>query len=60
MAVQHTFISKDGMKSKKLTGLSAIREKCLECCGWHPGDVRQCPCEDCVLHPFRFGCYGEK
>jgi len=60
MAVQHTFIGKNGMKSKNLTGMSAIREKCLECCGWQSAEVRKCPCKECVLYPFRFGRYGEK
>ena len=60
MAVSHTFIQKDGFKTKRLTGVTAIREKCKECCGWNSAEVRRCPATDCVLHPFRFGSYGKK
>jgi len=55
VAVEHTFIYKGGLKTKKLTALWAIREKCLECMGWNNAEVRRCPCQDCALHPFRFG-----
>jgi len=56
VAVKHTFITKDGFKkTKTLTGMSAIREKCLECCCWNSAEVRRCPAKDCALHPFRFG-----
>jgi hypothetical protein len=57
MAVQHTFIYKDGHKKKKLTGMIAIREKCLECSNWSATEVRNCPAKDCALFPFRFGKY---
>ena len=55
MAVKHTFIFKDGNKTKNLTPISAIREKCLECCCWSFEDVKQCPGKDCALFPYRFG-----
>jgi hypothetical protein len=60
VAVEHTFISKTGVKQKKLTGMSAIREKCLECSGWSFSEVKNCPCGDCALFPFRFGKYPKK
>ena len=60
MAVEHTFINKNGMKTKKLTGMSAIREKCLECSGWSNKEVSGCPASDCALHHFRFGRYPKK
>ena len=61
MAVRHTFIYKDGKtKTKNLTGMSAIREKCLECCGWFAPEVRLCTCTDCALYPFRSGKYPGK
>ena len=60
MAVVHTFIHKDGTKTKKLTGMSAIREKCLECSNWSFTEVRECPCKDCALYPFRYGRYPQK
>ena len=60
MAVKHTFISKDGLKTKNLTGMSAIREKCLDCMAWSSHEVKLCPAKDCALHPFRFGHYPKK
>lgn len=40
---------------KKVTPLKAIREKCLDCSGWQPSEVRKCPITACVLFPYRFG-----
>jgi hypothetical protein len=58
MAYEHTFINKGGqMKTKVLTGMSAIREKCLECSNWFAPEVKQCPATDCALWPFRMGRY---
>ena len=55
MAVKYTFMYKTGKKTKVLTPMSAIREKCLECSNWQPKEIRECPCGDCVLYPYRFG-----
>lgn len=33
----------------------AIRKYCIECCRESLDEVRRCPAEGCVLHPFRFG-----
>jgi len=55
VAVKHTFIFKGGLKTKSLTGLSAIRQKCLECHSWNVAEVRRCPSVDCALFPFRLG-----
>jgi hypothetical protein len=55
MAVVHTFKGKHGLKTKRLTGMSAIREKCLECCNWNSAEVRKCSAIDCAVFPFRFG-----
>jgi len=61
MATEHSFLTKDNkLKTRKLTGMSAIREKCLECSAWSTLEVRECPSKDCALHPFRFGCYPKK
>ena len=58
MAVEHTFLYKDGYtKTRKLTGMSAIREKCMECSNWQYSEVAKCNCPDCALFPFRFGRY---
>ncbi len=57
MACKHTFIFKGGHKTKSLTGMSAIRKKCLECSGWQPKEVQFFPNSDCALYPFRFGKY---
>ena len=35
--------------------VKAIREKCLDCMCGNSNEVKICPCEDCSLHPFRFG-----
>ena len=55
MAVKHTYLFKDGTKTKNLTPISAIREKCLECSCWSFDDVRECPAKDCALFPYRLG-----
>ena len=55
MAVKHTFLTKDGLITKNLTGMSAIRQKCLECCAWQQAEVLRCPAKDCALWCFRFG-----
>ncbi len=57
MAFKHTYIFKNGYKTKSLTGMSAIREKCLECSNWQFKEVEHCPIKDCSLYPFRFGKY---
>jgi len=60
MAHKHTFITKDGLKTKELTMASAIKFKCRDCCAWQPGEVKACTAVDCALHPFRFGKYPKK
>jgi len=57
MAIEHTFKFKGDFKTKKLTGMSAIREKCLDCSNWNEAEVRNCEIKDCALWPFRFGRY---
>ena len=27
----------------------------MDCCAGQANEVRQCPCTDCTLHPYRFG-----
>ena len=41
--------------SKPASPGKAIRAKCLDCCCGSSEEVKRCPCEDCALHPFRFG-----
>jgi len=41
--------------SKPISPTKAIRAKCLDCCCGSSAEVKCCPCEDCALHPFRFG-----
>jgi hypothetical protein len=56
MAVKHTIIQKDGKhRTITLTRGKAIRQKCLECCGWYTPEVRECTNEDCALWPYRMG-----
>lgn len=38
-----------------MTPMKAIRAKCLDCCCGQCKEVKLCPCEDCPLHPYRFG-----
>ena len=37
------------------TPIKAIREKCLDCSFWQPGEVRQCTAIDCPIYPYRMG-----
>ena len=39
----------------KTTPLKAIRQKCLDCSGNQPKEVRFCPCTDCPLFSHRLG-----
>lgn len=39
----------------KITPLTAIRAKCIDCCAGQLKEVRLCQITDCSLHPFRFG-----
>lgn len=38
-----------------MTGIQAIRAKCLDCMCGQQAEVRRCPCQDCPLYPFRLG-----
>ena len=40
---------------KKITPMSAIRAKCIECCCGNAAEVRRCEIADCALHPYRSG-----
>ena len=40
---------------KKLTYRLAVKAKCLQCCCGSPKEVKNCPCTDCALYPFRLG-----
>ena len=45
-----------GEEEKLVTNpVKAIRKHCLECCGGNQNEVKLCPAEACVLHPFRLG-----
>jgi len=48
MAVKHTWRTKDGTRTGKLTPLKAIYAKCFDCSGWNKHEVKLCP-----LWPFR-------
>jgi hypothetical protein len=47
--------SKFGNKVINLNRRKAIRERCLNCSGWVPGNVLNCAFVDCPLYPFRSG-----
>lgn len=38
-----------------MTPLQAIRDKCLDCSGDQPKEIRACPVRSCALWPFRSG-----
>ena len=42
-------------RGQKVTRASAIRLRCLECCGNQRAEVRRCPDRQCPLWPFRMG-----
>jgi len=46
---------KKGLKVENLNRRKAIHEKCLNCSGWSPSEVRNCPFIDCHMYPFRSG-----
>jgi len=60
MAIKHTFQTKDGMVTKDLTPLQAIRAKCMECSNWQYNEVTTCHLDDCPLWVFRSGKSGNK
>jgi hypothetical protein len=32
---------------------AGINVRCLDCCCWQRTEVRDCPAENCSLHPYR-------
>lgn len=38
-----------------LTPVKAIRAKCMDCSGGSFLEVRECPCVECPLYPYRMG-----
>jgi len=37
--------------------ISAIREKCRDCCGGQLGEIKRCEAVKCALWPFRSGVH---
>ena len=50
-----TIMGKGGLRTVDLNRRTAIRERCLNCSCWMPGEVMKCSFTDCALHPFRSG-----
>ncbi len=49
-------VSPEGWRDRPfISGLSAIRAKCLDC-AFDPKEVRKCVQTDCPLWPLRMGC----
>jgi hypothetical protein len=48
-------LSKNGLKPINLNRRTAIRERCLNCSGWQPKEVKECSLAECPLFPFRLG-----
>ena len=40
---------------KHITPVKAIRTKCLDCTAGQYKEIKECPCPDCPLYPFRLG-----
>ena len=55
MATLHTFRTKTGMQTRRISPLRAIRLQCLECVCWQAKEVELCQSPNCSLFPFRFG-----
>jgi hypothetical protein len=53
--VRALIAAREGWKAVTLSRRKAIREKCLNCTGWIPKEVRNCDSADCPLHPYRSG-----
>lgn len=45
----------DEYNGQNVTRSSAIRLKCLDCCGNQRNEVRACGAVNCPLWPYRFG-----
>ena len=48
-----SILHKNGLKTIDLNRRRAIRERCLNCSGWQPGEVDGCKITDCPLYRFR-------
>lgn len=44
-----------GFKIVELNRRRAIRERCLNCSGWIPAEVKHCAFTGCSLYPYRMG-----
>jgi hypothetical protein len=53
--VRALIAAREGWKVVNLSRRRAIREKCLNCTGWIPKEVRYCEDDACPLHPYRSG-----
>lgn len=42
-------------KSKSTTPLDAIKDFCMECCGYQRDEVKSCTAPMCALYEFRLG-----
>lgn len=46
-------LGKNGQEVMNLNRRKGIRERCLNCVGWSPREVRKCDFTWCALHPYR-------
>lgn len=53
------FIGKPVASSRFGSARRAIRRNCRDCSNDSPTLIRECPCVDCALWPFRFGVKPE-
>ena len=48
-------LCKNNYLANNLNRRKAIHEKCLNCTGWIPSEVKNCSHKDCLLYSFRAG-----
>ena len=48
-------LCKNGHQERNLNRREAIHERCLNCSGWIPSDVKNCPHAGCNFYPYRTG-----
>ena len=55
---KHNKTIKDIQNGKRISPLTAIRLKCLECNGFQSAEVASCKSDECILWAFKYGKNG--
>jgi hypothetical protein len=53
--MERVILGKNGYQVMDLNRRSAIHERCLNCSGWIPSEVKNCSHVKCDLYPYRTG-----